>query len=328
MAFIFTPGGFCADPTNTVEAVAKSAEELAASQQQVLRSYLQLQEQLHSAMLTLEQSRRDAEVAARSNAQTIADRLNLIEQTLTVQRRQEAEAVQSSNRTLLVMGGCFGALGLLGVVLMSWFQLRAMNRLASVASALPALQLPAPGAAGALEAGNGSVVETSNTRLLGAIERLEKRVLDMERTAPALLPAEGTAPANGAAKPGEPLDPVQAEKAERISLLLGKGQTLLNLDQPENALACFEEALGIDANHAEALVKKGAALERLKRLEEAIECYNRAIAVNNSMTLAYLCKGGIFNQLERFSEALECYEQALRTQHRTITPASDGQAHA
>src|SRR5207247_9265364 len=72
-----------------------------------------------------------------------------------------------------------------------------------------------------------------------------------------------------------------------IALLLGKGQSLLHLDQTEEAIACFNEVLALDPQHTEALVKKGTALEKIKRLEDAIECYDRAIAVDDSMTLAY-----------------------------------------
>jgi tetratricopeptide (TPR) repeat protein len=103
---------------------------------------------------------------------------------------------------------------------------------------------------------------------------------------------------------------------DRVDLLLGKGQSMLNLDDAKAAIACFEEVLAIDPNNAEAWVRKGSALERLQQLNEAAECYDRAIAVNDSMTIAYLHKGGLFNRMERFNEALECYEKALRTQEK------------
>jgi len=53
-------------------------------------------------------------------------------------------------------------------------------------------------------------------------------------------------------------DPGSLLVAARITVLLGKGQSLLNLDQAEEALACFDEVLALDASHPEALVKKGA----------------------------------------------------------------------
>jgi tetratricopeptide (TPR) repeat protein len=121
-------------------------------------------------------------------------------------------------------------------------------------------------------------------------------------------------PPNGEAVAAATGEPGATPDAARITMLLGKGQSLLNLDQAEEALGCFDQVLALDPSHPEALVKKGAALERLRKLEEAIACYDRAIAANGSLTVAYLYKGGLFNRMERFSEALECYEQALRTQ--------------
>jgi tetratricopeptide (TPR) repeat protein len=107
------------------------------------------------------------------------------------------------------------------------------------------------------------------------------------------------------------------EKSQQIATLLGKGQTLLNLEKTAEALRCFDEVLALDAANAEALVKKGTVLERQGKVDEAIAYYDRAIASDNSMTMAYLCKGGVFNRLERYGEALECYEQALRTKEKS-----------
>ena len=164
---------------------------------------------------------------------------------------------------------------------------------------------------------NVSPVALPNSNLLGAIERLEKRFLELQNATRASLPTHTVTHTNGEPAVSEVSGPSSNEAAERVSLLIGKGQALMNMDQVENALDCFDQALELDPANAEALVKRGTALERQKKLEEAIECYDRAIAVNRGMTLAYLCKGGVYNQLERFSEALECYEQALRTQQKT-----------
>jgi tetratricopeptide (TPR) repeat protein len=108
----------------------------------------------------------------------------------------------------------------------------------------------------------------------------------------------------------------QAEREAKLALLLGKGQALLNLQQADTALACFDEVIALDSTNPEAFVKKGMALERLGKLDEAIDCYDRAIALDDSMTMAYLSKGGVFNRLERYGEALQCYEQALRAQQK------------
>ena len=314
----FATACFGADIGSPVMITGKADE---TNTQETLRSYLQLQEQLHATQLTIERNRKEAEAAATENAKALTARLQGIEQALASQRAQELEAMQSSNKVMLIVAGLFAALGFLAMLFMAYFQWRTINRLAEISSALPLSHGFGPGPpVGALGAGDAHLVtvgppEQSNQRLLGALEQLEKRIHQLERTEHP-LPPEGASPGQDAGTPASPSkgDEAASPDAARITVLLGKGQSLLNLDQAEEALACFDQVLALDANHPEALVKKGAALERLRKLDEAIACYDRAIASDNSLTVAYLYKGGLFNRMERFGEALECYEQALRTQ--------------
>lgn len=289
----------------------------------VLKTYLQLQEQLHSALLAIEETKNQTDEAARKNAEMIAARLTMIEQALTGQNKREAEELRKSYRNSMSIAGIIGAVGLLALVLTIAVLFRAMKRLAQVAANLPpALTMgqTAIFSDGAPALGEGDL---SSGRLLGALERLEKRIQEMETKALISRPngshGNGKHRHDGVQAEGPVLDadrPPADEKADQVALLLGKGQALLHMDKIEAAVECFDEVIALDANNAEALVKKGAALEKLKKLEDALQCYDKAIALNSTMTLAYLYKGGVFNQMERFSEALECYEQALRTQQK------------
>jgi tetratricopeptide (TPR) repeat protein len=322
----FAAGGFGAEPAAPPVVPGKADE---TNSQDTLRAYLQIQEQLHATQLSIERSRKEADTAAAETAKVFSSRLQAIEQTLTFQRKQELEAMQSSNTVMLIVAGLFAVLGFLAMLFMAYFQWRTISRLAEISAALPVAHAlgsgsPLPG----LGVGDSPVVtvgpvERSSQHLLGALEQLEKRIHQLEHIPPPPLHEGGdlaqpaTTPAaspNGGPPAPAAADAVVAPEAARITMLLGKGQSLLNLDQPEEALACFDQVLTLEPNHAEALVKKGAALERLRKLDEAIVCYDRAIAADGSMTVAYLYKGGLFNRMERFSEALECYEKALHTQ--------------
>ena len=311
-----------------------SAKAQETNSDDVLRSYLQLQEQIHATRLAIEHSREEADAAAARSSAELANRLQSIEQSLVMQRAREMEAMQSSNRRVVAVAGAFGAIGLLTMMFMAYSHWRAMHRLAEIASGLVAAPAGPPSrSVAALSAGESHIVtipaaDQSNQRLIGAVERLEKRIIELEHvTTPHL--AELAEPAAPQASPEPTMvtgsSPPQAENGVstppdigKLDELLGKGQSLLSLDKPEEALSCFNEALGIDPHNPEALVKKGTALERLRKLDEAIECYDQAIAGDASMTIAYLYKGGIFNRMERFSEALECYEKALRTQEKRV----------
>lgn len=288
----------------------------------VLRSYLQLQEQLHSALLAIEQTKQQADEAARKNTEMLSARLKLIEQALTTQQERDSDALKKFNKATVTIAGILGAVGLLALILTIAFLFRAMKRLGQVAASLPALTMGQPqmltqGGTGVLAGG-----EMPGNRLLLALEKLEKRIHEME--AKAFLPHQEVH-ANGNGKQHSDDAAIHAdfeealprgENTDHVSLLLGKGQALMHMDKLENAIQCFDEVITLDPKNCEALVKKGTALEKLKRLEEAIHCYDQAIAANNGMTLAYLYKGGVFNQLEKFSEALECYEQALKSQQK------------
>ncbi len=296
-----------AQSTTNAGAIA-SAE--ATNTQETLRSVLRLQEQLSATQLAIERNQREADAAATRRAEMVDSRLNGIEQNMTAQRTKELEAIQSYNKIMLIVACVFGGLGCVAMLLTAYFQWRTVNRLTEITSALPALSGgPSLAALGTGESARFALgpTDASNQRLLGALGLLEKRILELEHTTrPHVENNDGIKGSNSSSHEGP--------NAAQITLLLGKGQSLLNLDQNEEALVCFDEVLELDGNHPEALVKKGAALERLRKLDEAIECYDRAIAADGSMTMAYLYKGGLFNRLERFNEALECYEKALRTQ--------------
>jgi tetratricopeptide (TPR) repeat protein len=59
-----------------------------------------------------------------------------------------------------------------------------------------------------------------------------------------------------------------------------KGVALLNLGNYEEAIKCYDKAIEIEPNNAEAWNNKGIVLGRLSNYEEAIACYDKAIELN------------------------------------------------
>jgi tetratricopeptide (TPR) repeat protein len=314
--------------TNGAPEPATNRTASAAAADESLRAYLQLQEQMHEALLAIERSQQQSEDSVSRTSKALNARLQVIEESLNAQRASEIAAVQHANRTLLVVMGSFAALGCLAVLCTAYFQWRAVSRFTAISSALSVGRgLGSLRPLAALDAGEASLsgagmVEQSSARLLGALERLERRIQELERASRPALSEPAAAnnildlqPAAGG--PGAAAaDPDLAGAASPGASLLAKGQSLLNQAKLDEAIACFDEILAADPRSAEALVKKGTALERLRKSKEALECYDRAIAADSSMTIAYLYKGGLCNRLERFSEALACYEQALHTQEK------------
>ncbi len=295
--------------TNTVEATSDDVDW----SRHIVEAYKGYQLQQEQTFKMLQQAREEVAVAnlnAQKAAQETESRLKLIEESLAAQRERDhtLDNLQEAHRQSLLILTAVAGIAFFCLLLFGLYLMRVLNRrtelLAGAAAMMPARRpLPAL-ATGELQLSPLNPAEQSTARFLAALERLERRLEDME-----------TVPHTGGN--GQATGPADADDSNKhLAVLLGKGQTLLNLGKPAEALACFDDALKLDGGHAEAHVKRGTALEKLERLDDAIESFDRAIQLDDSLTMAYLCKGGVFNRLERYSDALKCYEQALRSQEK------------
>lgn len=294
--------------------------------QELLQTILQVQGQLQSNQLAIEQNNRELKEAADQNAAALSNGLKRIENDLSAQQdafsarsSQELEAIQRSNRSLLLVAGTIASFATLVMLASGFFQWRT-SRIWSHLSTLSSAPRPIihGSIGGAADVGTQRLVqsgpEDSNQRLFGAIEQLEKRIQRLEQDSNPTLRIHAPEPRSGE----EAAHAVQSAPTHEVQIatLLAEGQAHLKENSPEAALKCFDQALALNSNHAEALVRKGATLERLKKLSEAFECYDSAIASDAGMTAAYLHKGSLYNRLGRFKDALEYYEKALRVQDK------------
>lgn len=271
-------------------------------------AYLQIQAQLRDTQMALASNRLETAAALARNADDMAARIQLLQLAVADQRAGDAESARKTQQLTLALAG-IGLLGLLAMLLMVYFQLRAATRLVELAVSSPALNfsngraLPVVETGGELPASARAAVESANAKLLGAVERLEKRILEMEQAARAPLAGIKSSIENGS-HPGS--------GSQSAAELIAEGQLFLETNEPEKALENFEKILEAEPRHVEALIKKAGALEKLERVDEAVACYDRAIEADDSTTIAYLHKGGLFNRMARYEEALLCYEKALK----------------
>lgn len=277
-------------------------------------------------MLAVEQARSEASLEARTNADLLASRLNALERALQQEREEQRLAERKASRAFTTIATVAFGLGLCALILTVVLQNRGMNRLAEIALAARAGWSPGVPVPGALADGSGPLLlggrgerePSGGDRLLTTISRLEKHVHDLERSAQvpsASAAASGSETVNGT-------DSTSAQNApgtrstDPVRALLGKGQTLLHLGEAEKALQCFDEAIALSPENADAHLKRGFALEKLQRTKEALAAYDRVMVLSRSHSLAALRKAEILTQEERFAEALECYEQALRSEEK------------
>ena len=306
VACLFSGIYVLADQTNEPAAPASM------SNADAINAFLQIQAQLHETQMMMESNQLQTAAALQRSAEALHTGIQLMQNAQDSQRRS-SESNQGVERTMFFIGG-IGMLMLLAVVFMVWKQLHTANRLIELAmapgsnlnraEALPVVETNGA----ALPASARAALEFSNARLLGVIDRLEKRIIELEETVRVPL-HEGHSSGNGNGF-GE------TATERRVSDLIVEGQLFLDTNKADKALNCFEEALDIQPELGEALIKKAAALEKLERMDEAIACYDRAISLGDAATTALLQKGGMLNRLARYDEALQCYERALQTQEK------------
>ncbi|MGH7976013.1 MAG: tetratricopeptide repeat protein [Limisphaerales bacterium] len=282
------------------------------STQSVANGFLLIQEQLHATQLTIENNRQEAEAEAKRNADEMNARFQALEQIIATQHATDTAATQKIEQLTLLLAGVFGLVCVAVMLLMAYLQWRAVARLvALIAPSSSALVLDNGRPLPTLDA--GAAVAQSNARLFGAVDILEKRILELEQISHQPLAKKKTP---GTLESENGTTTAAEDRDACVANLITEGQSLLDAQAPEKALECFDMALAIEPRHAEALVKKAGALEKLDRLDEAFACYDRAIEADDSLAIAYLQKGGLLNRLERYDEALQCYEQALRSQEK------------
>ncbi|HTR41754.1 MAG TPA: tetratricopeptide repeat protein [Pseudomonadales bacterium] len=280
----------------------------------VVNSLLQVQAQLHETEMLVDSNRQQTVIALERHNETLSSDIQLLlQKAVADQRVAEAESARSIEHMMLMVAG-IGMLALAVVVILVFLQLRTATRLIELAmapgSALNSNRaLPVVETTATLPASARAALEFSNARMLGVIERLEKRILELEETVH--LPLEQgsiSSPQNG--------QNGKSSGEQRVADLIVEGQLFLDTNKAEKALECFEEALEIDPELSDALIKKAMALEKLEKVNEALACYDRVIEIGDSVTTALLQKGGMLNRLARYDEALQCYERALQTQER------------
>ena len=90
-----------------------------------------------------------------------------------------------------------------------------------------------------------------------------------------------------------------------------RGNVLLGLRRFTEAIASYDTAIAIDPRHVDALVSKGHALHELGRLAEAIACCDSVLAVNPNHVRAIANRGAAFKDLLRAEEAIADFDRAL-----------------
>src|SRR6185312_14152150 len=132
-----------------------------SSSNEALRAYLQLQEQIHDTQLSIERNRLQAQVVAAQEGVALSNRLHAIEESLALQKANDLIEAEHTSRMLMGVLAIFATVGLFAVLLMVYFQSRAVSRIAEISTALASTRGLALRSTTALELSENEVLGNS-----------------------------------------------------------------------------------------------------------------------------------------------------------------------
>ena len=94
-------------------------------------------------------------------------------------------------------------------------------------------------------------------------------------------------------------------------VLCAQGADLIGRNQLADALAAFDEAIGADPDHVQALAGRATVLLSLNQPEEALRSFDAALAREPTHAISWNNRGNALAKLKRFEEAVQSYDRAL-----------------
>ena len=165
--------------------------------------------ELRKTQESIEKLRRELEARSAQNSEALTASLRLIETSMGRMHDRHMEAVQSSNRAILTVAGVFAAVGIVGIIFILILLARALGRFSEIAIGItPRGQLPGAGQSTGLLGGGGNAgnrhgsAEEASGRFQGAIDQLQKRIIELEQS----TQASATAGARSRAALAKPAD--------------------------------------------------------------------------------------------------------------------------
>ncbi len=109
---------------------------------------------------------------------------------------------------------------------------------------------------------------------------------------------------------GKKITPLEGTKLEAWEIL-NKGVSLYSLGKHENGLACYDKAIAINPEYADAYYSRGNAYYDKESLEQAIADYSKAIEINPVYLKAYYNRGVFYYKKGNLVQAISDYNKAI-----------------
>ncbi len=148
------------------------------------------------------------------------------------------------------------------------------------------------------------------------LESIENTQLTSTAASTLILKAEALAKTGQTGEAVRLLEDALKRLPEEIGLWNEKGRLLADVEQYEEALACFERARDLDHYDPLILNNMAYALLGLNRPEDALTCLEECLVLNPRWAAAWNSKGRAYAALEKWEQASQCYEHSV-----TLNPA-------
>ncbi|MGB1251759.1 MAG: tetratricopeptide repeat protein [Candidatus Promineifilaceae bacterium] len=106
-------------------------------------------------------------------------------------------------------------------------------------------------------------------------------------------------------------DQAIAPNPEYATAYNNRGNTYYTLEQYEQALADYDQAIALNPEYATAYNNRGLTYRKLEQYEQALADYDQAIALNPEDASTYNNRGNTYYDLEQYEQALTDYQTHL-----------------
>ena len=98
---------------------------------------------------------------------------------------------------------------------------------------------------------------------------------------------------------------------EESTTLMNQGDAYLRNGKLQEAAECYQEALAIRPQLANAHANLGYIFSMQGKISETIACYQKALAANPDFAIVYVNLGSILSNIGKLDEAIACLQRAL-----------------
>jgi tetratricopeptide (TPR) repeat protein len=98
-----------------------------------------------------------------------------------------------------------------------------------------------------------------------------------------------------------------------------KGNDLCRVRDYKRALSCYDKAIELDPEYAQAWCNKGVVYAALKDEKKALYCYDKALKIDPKYSQVWCNKGALFMEAGNYKNALFCFEEAIRLRPENVS---------